>query len=267
MFGRGTPPLWYIEPVWGSSRPEVGVGIGNLLPSSRSRQKKSSLAYQRICTEVRTAWGRYSSTNGKYIVNTHCPRVVPGSEQRDFETSGKECSTIRVPVHHVWLLLRQRQFIRPMIWCTSEQRIRDDELSVQVGISHGSVHIYPARAPLVHESVCPLKPNKWAEDSLSACVPANNIWRGFKKKGNSFLLHIVAGDESIGHYQDPESYQESVQWKNTTSPPSKKSRSQSSVITIMLTFFLDCRGYLLIEFLPCCATVNADRYQTTITKP
>ncbi|KAJ4447223.1 hypothetical protein ANN_09226 [Periplaneta americana] len=78
----------------------------------------------------------------------------------------------------------------------------------------------------------------------------------------AFLSCIVTGDESWCYHFEPESKRQSQQWKHMDSPPPKKSKAMhTSSGKVMLTFFFDSRGPLLVEFLEHGATINAQRYE------
>lgn len=63
------------------------------------------------------------------------------------------------------------------------------------------------------------------------------------------LLHtLVTGDETWVYYYDPETKQQSMQWKHRGSPPPKKQKSSKTLKKLMLTVFWDSKGPLLITF-------------------
>ena len=57
-----------------------------------------------------------------------------------------------------------------------------------------------------------------------------------------------------------------MQWKHSSSPPPQKSKATITARKVMLSFFFDCRGPLLIEFLPQGSTINSAQYCSTLTK-
>ncbi|GBL79465.1 Mariner Mos1 transposase [Araneus ventricosus] len=65
-------------------------------------------------------------------------------------------------------------------------------------------------------------------------------------------------DEYWCHLYTPESKKTSMQWKHTSSPPPGKSKANR--------FFFNCRGPLLIDFLPQGSTINSTQYCSTLTK-
>ena len=88
----------------------------------------------------------------------------------------------------------------------------------------------------------------------------------YAREGNEFLARVVAGDESWCHHFKPESKRQSLQWKHPGSPPPKKSKAiHTSAGKVILMFFFDQDVPLLIDFLQCRTTVNAQRYSQTLT--
>jgi len=64
------------------------------------------------------------------------------------------------------------------------------------------------------------------------------------------VKRIVTGDETWIHNYDPESKQQSMQWKHASSPRPRKFKVQASAGKIMCTIFWDAEGILLIDFMP-----------------
>ena len=63
---------------------------------------------------------------------------------------------------------------------------------------------------------------------------------------NLFLQCNVTGDETWIRPYDPESKQQSMQWKHASSPSRRKFKVQSSAGKIMCSIFWDAEGVLLI---------------------
>ena len=76
----------------------------------------------------------------------------------------------------------------------------------------------------------------------------------------NFFSRIVAGDETWVHNHDPETKQESMQWKHKGSATPKKFRVQQSVGKIMATAFWDSGDVLLLKFMPLKTTITGDTY-------
>jgi len=69
----------------------------------------------------------------------------------------------------------------------------------------------------------------------------------------------------ILHY-DPESKQQSMQWKHATSLSPRKFKVQASAGKVMCTIFWDAEGILLIDFVPHKATVTGVYYGDLLNK-
>ena len=71
-----------------------------------------------------------------------------------------------------------------------------------------------------------------------------------------FMRRIVTGDETWIHHYDPETKQQSMQWKHASSPSPRKFKVQASAGKIMCTFFWDAEGILLIDYMPHKVTIT-----------
>ena len=71
-----------------------------------------------------------------------------------------------------------------------------------------------------------------------------------------FLSKIITGDESWCYGYDPETKQQSSQWKTASSPRPKKCRQVRSSVKTMLICFFDVKGIVHSEFVPPGHTVN-----------
>ena len=88
----------------------------------------------------------------------------------------------------------------------------------------------------------------------------NKIRRG----GPRFLDRIITTDESWFHYYDPETKQQSSQWKNADSPPPKKAKVNKSLGKNMFILFMDRKGMILTHAVPRGQTVNSEYYSKVI---
>jgi len=76
----------------------------------------------------------------------------------------------------------------------------------------------------------------------------------------SFMSRVITGDESWVYGYDPETKQQSSQWKSPGSPRPKKARQSRRATKSMLIVFFDIRGIVNHEFVPEYQTVNAEFY-------
>ena len=96
-------------------------------------------------------------------------------------------------------------------------------------------------------------------------IASLNHLQRYAEEGDNFLDCIVTGDETWVLHYTPNSKQQSMVWKHPQSPVRKKFRTAPSVHKVMLTAFWDCRGPLVLDFMPQSATINADRYCSTLS--
>jgi histone-lysine N-methyltransferase SETMAR len=139
----------------------------------------------------------------------------------------------------------------------SDRRFKVLDIATELGISYGSV------SKILHEhlglnKVCA----RWVPrmltpvQKLSRTEVSRELLDLYTRDPNDFIARMVTGDETWIHHWDPETKQESMQWKHIDSPPPKKFRTQPSAGKIMATIFWDSQGVILIDYMP---------HKTTIT--
>ena len=74
------------------------------------------------------------------------------------------------------------------------------------------------------------------------------------------LKKVITGDESWVYGYDPETKQQSSQWKRPDEPRPKKARQSRSHVKSMLIIFFDCEGVVHYEFAPRGQTINKEYY-------
>ncbi|UYV68502.1 hypothetical protein LAZ67_5004526 [Cordylochernes scorpioides] len=82
-----------------------------------------------------------------------------------------------------------------------------------------------------------------------------------RRDGDKLFSRIVTGDESWGHHSTPETKRQSMVWKKPEESAPKKGEGK-----VMAMVFWDCKGVLLVDYLPPNTTVNAARYCEVLTK-
>lgn len=162
---------------------------------------------------------------------------------------------------------------RPAIGCSDEnveaikelieadRRLKVRELSASTGLSYGTVYT------ILHEKLGLSKLSaRWIPRMLTAQqkqIRADSslaLLHLYNENPEDFVSRVVTGDETWVHHYDPESKQESMQWSDKGSKPPIKARVRASAGKIMLTVFWDCKGIILVDFLPHKQTINAQYY-------
>ena len=82
----------------------------------------------------------------------------------------------------------------------------------------------------------------------------------------TFLSRLITGDETWVYGYDPETKQQSSQWKRPSSPRPRKARQVRSATKSMMIVFFDIRGIIHREFLPRGQAVNAEFYCSVLRR-
>ena len=82
------------------------------------------------------------------------------------------------------------------------------------------------------------------------------ILRRFEKAGDNFLNRIITTDETWPFYCEPETKQQSRQWKLSDSSPLKKARMSRSMGKHMFIVFYDIKGVILSHAVPKGQSIN-----------
>lgn len=143
----------------------------------------------------------------------------------------------------------------------NDRRVKAADIALALGISKASV------LTIIHEhlgmsKVCA----RWVPKMLSTLQKSDRVETSrqnlalYNENSEDFLRRLVTGDETWLHHYDPESKQESMQWRHRDSPPPVKYRSVPSAKKVMATIFWDVKGLLLIDYLPHGTTITGDYY-------
>jgi len=82
---------------------------------------------------------------------------------------------------------------------------------------------------------------------------------------DNVLPRIITGDETWIHYWDPDTKQDSMQWKHVNSPPPRKFCTQPLAGKVMATVFWDYKVVLLVDYLPQKTAITGPHYGEVLT--
>ena len=144
---------------------------------------------------------------------------------------------------------------------SDDPRITVTELSTATGNSVGTIW------GILHDHLNLSKLTcRWIPKLLTADMKRNrvDISRTLLEQYNAaegqMLGQVVTGDEKWFYYYDPDSKQQSKEWRVVGSPPPLKVAKDRSAGKRMASVFWDSAGILLIDWLPEKRSITADYY-------
>jgi len=168
---------------------------------------------------------------------------------------------------------------RPVDMCTDEnvQRVNDmittdRRLTVRyvaecLNLSYGTTH-HVITDVLGYSKVCA----RWVprmltpENKQVRLTTSRDNLRQYNVDPAKFLRRYVTMDETWAHHFDPETKQQSKQWKHVASPPPVKFRKIASADKVLASVFWDSKGVLMIDYLERGKTVTGVYYAELIHK-
>ena len=116
---------------------------------------------------------------------------------------------------------------------------------------------------------------KWVPKCLNAdqkpkrCQSSEQFWNFFGSiQMISFWGRLLTTDETWLYHYDPETKQQSMEWRHVGSPlPDPKYSSCKNLLEKFFpSIFWDQDGILLIDYLPNCQTINAEYYVSLLVQ-
>ena len=159
-------------------------------------------------------------------------------------------------------VIRQEMTDRVERLVLNNRRIKVAELASECGISNGSVYT------LIHEHLSMSKVSaRWVSRNLNMQDRQQRVELSqelLEVYNENFHTRLVTGDETWLHYWDPDTKNESMQWKRPGSPPPKKFHTQPSTCKVMATVFWDSKGIKLIDYKPAGTSITEEYYTNVI---
>jgi len=148
-----------------------------------------------------------------------------------------------------------------------DRQISAASIAEQRGISHEQV------GSTIHKDLDVRKlSTKWVSKCLGVdekyqrCQSSEQILEFFQRDPNDFLLRLVTMDETWLYHYDPETKQQSMEWRHGGSVHPKKFRVQKSAGKLLASNFWDQDCILLIDYLPKGQTINAEYYSSLLVQ-
>ena len=188
---------------------------------------------------MKTASGK--STVARSLVYKWHKRYSEGRETIcDDERSGRPVS-------------RRRESDVELVRCVlnEDRRYTIHEICTKVDMSYGTF-----RRIITEELEMRRVSARWVprllsdQDKRRRVSESMRFLKRFAREGDSFLSKIVTADETWLYYYDPETKQQSSQWKCIDSPPPKKARCARSMGKHMFIVFFDINGPILMHAVP-----------------
>ena len=82
----------------------------------------------------------------------------------------------------------------------------------------------------------------------------------------SCRTRLVTMDETWLYHYDPDTKQQSMEWRHSSSPRPKKFREQKSAGKVLASMFWDQDGTFLIDYLPKGQTINVEYYSSLLVQ-
>jgi len=148
-----------------------------------------------------------------------------------------------------------------------DHQISAKSIAEQLGISHEGV------GSMNHED---LDKRKISTKCVPKCLNADQKRQCFQSSekpleffrcdSNDFLSRLVTMDETWLYHYDPETKQQSVEWRHSGSPRPKKLRMQKSAGNLLASIFWGLDGILIIDYLPNGQTPKAEYYLSLLVQ-
>lgn len=150
----------------------------------------------------------------------------------------------------------------------NDRRVTIAEIEAQVGISEKSIR------RILHDHLQMTKLSAvWVPKLLGPAQRADRVSISQEllaleeSYGKNFWRRIITVDESWLPYFNPETKEQSKEWRRRGEGPPIKARRVPSVGKVMITVFWDCDGIILIDYLPKGRTINSEYYSGLLKGP
>ena len=127
--------------------------------------------------------------------------------------------------------------------------------------------------PIIHENLDMRKLSaKWVPKCLNAdhkrqqCQSSEQILEFFRRNPYVFLSRLMTIDETWLYHYDPETKQQSMEWRHSGSLSLKNSDCTNPLEKFLASIFWDQDGIILIDYLPKGQTINTEYYLSLLVQ-
>lgn len=148
----------------------------------------------------------------------------------------------------------------------SDRRISIKQISETLKISCERVH------HIIHADLDMKKISaKWIPKCLNADqkrarVKSSRSLCALFDKDPDFLNRVITMDETWLYFYDPETKQQSMEWRHSGSPRPKKFRVQKSAGKVLASVFWDSRGVIMVDYIEKGKSITGEYYSSLLTR-
>lgn len=144
--------------------------------------------------------------------------------------------------------------------------IREIAITIDIGLRqvHEILHIHLGLSKVSARWVPRLLGPEHKLNRVMICQQLKDL---LEQYGDNFWRRIITTDETWIPYFNPETKNQSKQWRRPEEGPPIKVRAVPSVGKVMITVFRDCGGIILVNYLPKGTIINAEYYSNVLSGP
>lgn len=174
----------------------------------------------------------------------------------DAPRSGRPCDAVTSQT-----VLRVRKIIN------NDRRLTLEQVSNMTKISKGSVYTIVNKELGLSKLSARWVPKMLTKEMMCSRleISEQNL-QEMRKNKSKFFDRIVTQDETWVHHFDPESKEQSKEWKEKGSPAPRKFKKVRRCGKVMASIFWDVKGILMIDYLEKGKTINGKYYADLLVK-